>query len=274
MDYTKGFERFQDPVGFWYRNLSDYEKKALDRIKHEYTTNLDIFFDREREDIYQKIQYYLTPLAKSIELQNLDNHIRVDLDYNDAYHDVLKEFTNEIDSEKYLQFAFAYQILEDSTRGMRVLRNISTRNIIKLCLKELDVAERNYFLPKFGDVFKDKRSEKFYFFCVKHWLNKESKPLTILSYLYYKFSEKNIENMLEYSKDLDFTIICSQKKYARWWNDNKIHIHPEGSYIINFRWDTGGVSLKHIHSMPNIDTYHTKFNSLKSDFFKRMHKNT
>ncbi|MBI9040230.1 hypothetical protein [Lutibacter sp.] len=107
--------------------ISNSEKKELNKLKIYFTNLLNDYMINEREEIDIQLAPHLLNSHKIAELHNIRGHIIRDLDYNDQFQNVFSintgkvEFNNTTD---FLYFANSYQILIDTSRAERVLKNI------------------------------------------------------------------------------------------------------------------------------------------------------
>lgn len=200
----------KDPIGYWHGNLSEYEIGELERIKKFYENSIDEYAIVERDELYQDIETRISKEAQLIELQNLDNHIRVDLDYNGAYQNVVIAMGSEMVKKRYLEFAYAYKVLDDESRGLRVLKNIVRRNLIKLLVKEIKSPRAAFTRVKYEDVFENEKSKKFFFQVLENdkFILKRIYLSTLYRFLKSKYGRS----------EQDICIKCSEKVFADFWN--------------------------------------------------------
>lgn len=249
MDFKEELERMKDPIGYWYKDLSDYDIEELEQIKSHFEKRLDEYASYAKEELYHEIETHISKEAKLIELQNLDNHIRVDLDYNGAYQTVVMPMGSEIVEKRYLEFAYAYKILDDESRGLRVLKNIVRRNLIKILVREIQMPKVTSTKMKYRNVFENVNSEKFFFQVIENdqfELNRRYIS-TLYRFLKSKYGR---------SKQ-DVSIKCNELIFADFWND----------------LNTGLIIKKYQRSagLASTDQKHTSFHFIESiyhDFVK------
>ncbi|MEH6745804.1 MAG: hypothetical protein V7670_03110 [Maribacter arcticus] len=211
MDINKDFERMKDPIGYWQKNLSQYEVEELERIKKFYQNSIDEYAIDEREELYQSVNTHISKEAKLIELQNLDNHIRVDLDYNSAYQNVVLDTGTLIVEKRYLEFAHAYNLLDNESRGLRVLKNIVRRNLIKLLVKEIETPRATSTGANYKEIFENANSEIFFF--------------KVLEDKRFKFNRTYVSSLYRFLKSKygrskhDVCIKCDELVFADFWNE-------------------------------------------------------
>lgn len=114
--------------------ISDIEKKELEIIKETLLKELNNYTEIEREEIDLSLSTHILNEYKLSELNNLRHHIIIDLDYNNSFKNVIYfndyGFIEFVENNLFLHFASAYNILYDTDRAMRVLKNILRVQII------------------------------------------------------------------------------------------------------------------------------------------------
>lgn len=195
------FNKFIDPVQHWYDKLSDFDKKELVNIKARYESHLDAYVSSERDEIYFNISCHLTVNAQKNELQNLNYHIRNDLDYNREYEKVLAPRSHIIQDSFFNEFALAYRILDDESKGLRVLKNIVRVSLIQLVFDELNRDNIPIRSAKYSEVFTAKGLK---YFIELHDSINHIPPTTRFQILYIFSKEKELIRSVPFTKFQEF----------------------------------------------------------------------
>ncbi|MEB8346881.1 hypothetical protein OO010_12535 [Flavobacteriaceae bacterium KMM 6898] len=242
----------KDPIGYWHQNLSEYELGELDRIKNFYQKRIDEYAINEREELYEAIETHISKEAQLIELQNLDNHIRVDLDYNVAYQNVVINKGSVIVENRYLEFANAYRVLDDESRGLRILINIIRRNLIKSLVQEIETPRVISITMEYKDIFENANSERFFFQVLEN-------DQFVLNRRYLSTLYRFLKSKHGRSKQ-NVGIKCNDLVFADFWNGlNK------GVVIKKYDKSVG---------LDSLDIKHTSYNIIESLYFDFLTKNS
>lgn len=118
--------------------VSDQEKKEIEEIRDRFLHYLNIFAITEREEIHESVSLHITMDAVRHELTNLRHHAIIDLDFNRAYFETATIEDNgiKIDPDKFLELAIGYNLLDDESKGLRVLQNIIKVRLIEWMIKK------------------------------------------------------------------------------------------------------------------------------------------
>ena len=212
--------------------ISNSEKKELDKLKIYFTNLLNDYMINEREEIDIQLAPHLLNSHKISELHNIRGYIIRDLDYNDQFQNVISintgkvEFNNATD---YLYFANSYQILIDTSRAERVLKNILRVKTIERMI-EIDYKNENEIQINLSENYSKKYLNYFtkYGFELFQYIDNK----WIENKLPTKYSE--IYHFLIVGKG-DFKINCPKSKYMKFltnYNGKPI------SRILNSKNDT------------------------------------
>jgi hypothetical protein len=153
--YNENLEKFEVII-------TDQETKKINLVLTELKNNLKSYIDIEREDLYFEVSPFLTNEAIKYELLNKRLYIINDLDYNKEFESIvyfkngLIEFT---ENDSLYHFINAYNVLEDISRGERVLKNILTVKLIEWLIEnDFRDSNREKFIYRVPDNISTKQT--------------------------------------------------------------------------------------------------------------------
>ncbi|HEA30368.1 MAG TPA: hypothetical protein ENH91_10300 [Leeuwenhoekiella sp.] len=117
--------------------VSDQEKKEIEEIRGRFLHYLNIYVITERDEIHSSVSLHITMDAVRHELTNLRHKAIIDLEFNKAYFKTatIEDDGIKIDPDKFLELAIGYNLLDDESKGLRVLQNIIKVRLIEWMIK-------------------------------------------------------------------------------------------------------------------------------------------
>lgn len=242
--------------------ITEDDKIQLNKLKEDFEIELDEYIQFERDELDILLSMHLLKSQKLGELHNIRFDIINNLDYSTTYRNIFNindRFVNFDNDELFIYFAFSYNILEDTSRAIRVLRNIARVKLIDRII-EIDHSDKQENQPNQlnynNKVFVNEISQRFFEYTVKYFLNDITKPKTAISFIFRKMWSDE-------SPKAKYQIKCKQIQFAYYWNEKVLHKH---SYKIQI--DGKSAKLKTFTEITNFSNYDTQFNSLIKDFEK------
>ncbi|PNW27414.1 hypothetical protein [Formosa algae] len=200
--------------------FSEDERDQLSKIKDEFIRELNDYIYIEKEELLDEYSTHLTNSSIRYALYNLRHHIINDLYYNDYFRDIAF-FVNgfvEFKESKFLEFAYAYNILYDTDKAYKLLRNVLRVQIINWSLdNEFNDDTQNSFVFKYlrpKDINTSNLKDRFDSKTFKT-ANDERLFNLIIKNATFKFNRANVGALHDwFVKYLN----CNKYNFALYWN--------------------------------------------------------